>query len=353
MSYHLQKISNVINHQTINLNKNLKLWNAYKTVYESGNFHHTGLYNNTNKYYCHNYTKDNETVLFMENTLHCKDHEIYKLNQWLHFVNQHFFNKTYNTNQINLKLNMSDVRSFTSLLQPSQNMSEHINLSNINLKYTDYLIDFWLKTKEDNDNKRTVVFDDVTIYNKKDYNPDHICKIVNTLEKYKPNDYKINLSNISSKSDITISYTLVYPDFNKLIFGFLWYINNTITMNYKNCDDIRYFDDNTKFLFFNRNFIYHTDCLNNNILQNIEIFKKNVDWLYDSLPHNELYHKCYHKKVYLKYSQNTKYNKTEFDKFCKDLVKIKNELNIKFTLYLPKYYDVSYIYINDNLINYY
>ena len=51
MSYHLQKISNVINHQTINLNKNLKLWNAYKTVYESGNFHHTGLYNNTNKYF--------------------------------------------------------------------------------------------------------------------------------------------------------------------------------------------------------------------------------------------------------------------------------------------------------------
>ena len=83
MSYNLQKISNVINHKTINLNKNLKLWNAYKTVYESGTFHHTGLYNNTNKYYCHNYTKHNETVLFMETNLHCKDHEMYKLNQWL------------------------------------------------------------------------------------------------------------------------------------------------------------------------------------------------------------------------------------------------------------------------------
>jgi hypothetical protein len=346
----LQKISNILNNKTINLNKNLKLWDSYKTVYELGNVHYTGLYGkNDNKYYCSNYTKHREMIIYLKHKITNKDCDIYKLNQWIHFANQKFFNPGYKINQINMDLNISDIRSFTSLLQPSQNMFESIHLSNVNVKYADNLIDFWVKSKEDTNRK--VEFDDITVNHKNDYNPDYVCNIVNTLDKYKPNDIKLNLSNINSTSNI--SETLVYPNFSKLIFGFSWYINSTININYKNCNDIRYFDDNTKFLFFNRNFIYYTDILNNNTLKNIEMFKKNVDWLYDSLPHNELYNKCYHKKLYLKYKEDTKYNKTQFDKFCQDLLKVKNDLNIKFTLYVPKYYDVSYIDINNNLIQYY
>ena len=88
-------------------------------------------------------------------------------------------------------------------------------------------------------------------------------------------------------------------------------------------------------------------------MKNMIVFKKDLDWLYDSLPHTELYNKCYHKKVFLKYSSDTTYNKIQFNTFCVNLAKIKKDLNIKFTLYVPQYYDVSYIHINNNLIKYY
>lgn len=346
----LQKISNILNNKSINLSKNIKLWNSYKTVYELGNYYYNGLYSKNNvKYTCSNYMTHQEIIIYMKNTLTNKDYDVYKLNQWLSFVNTHFFNSIYKTNQVNLHLDVPNSSSLTSLLQPSQKMFENIILNNINLKHTDSLIDFWLKSKEDKNRK--VVFDDLIINNQNDYNPDNICKIVNTLEKYKPTDYKINLSNLTTSSDI--SEALVYPNFNKLIFGFPWYINNTISINYKNYGDIRYFDDNTKFLFFNRNFIYSTDCFNNHTLKQIEIFKTKLEWLYNSIPNQELYHKCYHKKIYLKYSLNTKYNKTDFDQFCLDLNNLKSDLNIKLTLYVPKYYEVSHYYINNNLISYY
>ncbi len=60
----LQKISNILNNKTINLNKNIKLWDSYKSVYELGNLHYTGLYTkNNNKYYCSNYTKHQEMII--------------------------------------------------------------------------------------------------------------------------------------------------------------------------------------------------------------------------------------------------------------------------------------------------